>query len=75
MTQRTASAEPREISMEGVSASAAWLYPIILVAGALQAWGPPMNGALRHALTNPTTLECSASSSTRSAPVARSEPF
>ena len=21
--------------------SAAWLYPIILVAGALQAWGPP----------------------------------
>ena len=37
--------------MEGVSA--AWLYPIILVAGALQAWGPPMNGALRDALTNP----------------------
>ncbi len=33
--------------------SAAWLYPIILVAGALQAWGPPMNGALRQALTNP----------------------
>jgi bacterial/archaeal transporter family-2 protein len=33
--------------------SAAWLYPIILVAGALQAWGPPMNGALRNALTNP----------------------
>ena len=33
--------------------SSAWLYPIILVAGALQAWGPPMNGALRHALTNP----------------------
>ena len=32
---------------------AAWLYPIILVAGALQAWGPPMNGALRNALTNP----------------------
>ena len=30
-----------------------WLYPIILVAGALQAWGPPMNGALRNALTNP----------------------
>jgi transporter family-2 protein len=30
-----------------------WLYPIILVAGALQAWGPPMNGALRSALTNP----------------------
>jgi bacterial/archaeal transporter family-2 protein len=33
--------------------SAAWLYPLILVAGALQAWGPPMNGALRGALTNP----------------------
>ncbi|MCW6508959.1 DMT family transporter [Lichenifustis flavocetrariae] len=33
--------------------SAAWLYPIILVAGALQAWGPPMNGVLRNALSNP----------------------
>lgn len=33
--------------------SAAWLYPIILVCGALQAWGPPMNGALRQALSNP----------------------
>ena len=30
--------------------SPAWLYPIILVAGALQAWGPPMNGALRKSL-------------------------
>jgi bacterial/archaeal transporter family-2 protein len=30
-----------------------WLYPIILAAGALQAWGPPMNGALRNALSNP----------------------
>ncbi len=30
-----------------------WLYPIILIAGALQAWGPPMNNALRNALTNP----------------------
>jgi bacterial/archaeal transporter family-2 protein len=30
-----------------------WLYPIILAAGALQAWGPPMNSALRKALTNP----------------------
>ena len=37
--------------MENISA--AWLYPIILVAGALQAWGPPMNGALRKALANP----------------------
>ncbi len=33
--------------------SVAWLYPLILVAGALQAWGPPMNGALRGALDNP----------------------
>jgi transporter family-2 protein len=33
--------------------SAAWLYPLILAAGALQAWGPPMNGALRGALENP----------------------
>jgi transporter family-2 protein len=33
--------------------SAAWLYPIIIVAGALQAWGPPMNGTLRNSLTNP----------------------
>jgi transporter family-2 protein len=32
---------------------AAWLYPIILAAGALQAWGPPMNSALKKALTNP----------------------
>jgi transporter family-2 protein len=32
---------------------AAWLYPLILVAGALQAWGPPMNGALRKSLENP----------------------
>jgi bacterial/archaeal transporter family-2 protein len=30
-----------------------WVYPLILIAGALQAWGPPMNGALRAALTNP----------------------
>jgi len=35
------------------SLSAAWLYPLILAAGALQAWGPPMNGALRQALENP----------------------
>ncbi len=30
-----------------------WLYPLILAAGALQAWGPPMNSALRKALINP----------------------
>ncbi|SRR5579883_699140 len=30
-----------------------WLYPIILAAGALQAWGPPMNHALRESLGNP----------------------
>jgi len=33
--------------------SVGWLYPIILIGGVLQAWGPPMNGALRNALTNP----------------------
>jgi transporter family-2 protein len=33
--------------------SAGWLYPIVIVAGALQAWGPPMNNALRNAMTNP----------------------
>jgi bacterial/archaeal transporter family-2 protein len=32
---------------------AAWLYPIILIAGALQAWGPPMNNTLKKALVNP----------------------
>ena len=37
--------------MDGISS--AWLYPIILVAGVLQAWGPPMNGALRQSLANP----------------------
>ena len=37
--------------MENISA--AWLYPVILIAGALQAWGPPINGALRKALENP----------------------
>jgi transporter family-2 protein len=33
--------------------SAAWLYPIIFLCGALQAWGPPMNNALRGAMENP----------------------
>jgi transporter family-2 protein len=33
--------------------NAVWLYPIILAAGALQAWGPPMNNALRNSLENP----------------------
>ncbi|OYV38522.1 MAG: hypothetical protein B7Z80_09785 [Rhodospirillales bacterium 20-64-7] len=30
-----------------------WIYPLIIAAGVLQAWGPPMNGALRTALVNP----------------------
>jgi transporter family-2 protein len=33
--------------------SAAWLYPMIIIAGVLQAWGPPMNNALKKALVNP----------------------
>jgi len=33
--------------------SAAWLYPIIIIAGVLQAWGPSMNNALKKALINP----------------------
>jgi transporter family-2 protein len=37
--------------MSGVGAL--WLYPIIIVAGLLQAMGPPMNGTLRTSLTNP----------------------
>ena len=37
--------------MQNVSST--WLYPLILIAGALQAWGPPMNGALRKSLENP----------------------
>jgi transporter family-2 protein len=41
----------KEFEMPNISA--AWLYPIILVAGALQAWGPPMNNALRNSLENP----------------------
>lgn len=30
-----------------------WLYPIIIIAGCLQAYGPPMNGALHKAIANP----------------------
>jgi transporter family-2 protein len=37
--------------MQGLSVL--WLYVIIAVGGALQAWGPPMNGALRNSLANP----------------------
>jgi len=33
--------------------SGIYLYPIILAAGILQAFGPPMNGQLRLGLTNP----------------------
>lgn len=33
--------------------AAAWLYPLIVAAGVLQAFGPPMNGALQKALVNP----------------------
>lgn len=35
------------------SIQSVWLYPLILAAGALQAWGPPMNSALKKALQNP----------------------
>jgi transporter family-2 protein len=38
--------------------NAVWLYPLILVCGALQAWGPPMNGALRQSLSNPSWPCC-----------------
>jgi transporter family-2 protein len=31
----------------------AWLFPLIIAAGALQAWGPPMNGALQKSMNNP----------------------
>ena len=35
------------------SIGAAWLYPIIIIAGLLQALGPPMNGQLRQSMVNP----------------------
>ena len=37
--------------MDGIKT--VWIYLIIIVAGLLQAWGPPMNGALRKSLVNP----------------------
>jgi len=30
-----------------------WLYPVIIIAGILQAWGSPMNSALQKSLSNP----------------------
>jgi transporter family-2 protein len=33
--------------------SAALLYPIIIIAGELQAWGPPMNNALKKFADQP----------------------
>jgi transporter family-2 protein len=41
----------KDCEMQNISA--AWLYPIIVIAGALQAWGPPMNHTLRVSLQNP----------------------
>jgi transporter family-2 protein len=41
----------KDCEMQNISA--AWLYPIIVIAGALQAWGPPMNHNLRLSLENP----------------------
>ncbi len=41
----------KDCEMQNISA--AWLYPIIVIAGALQAWGPPMNHTLRVSLENP----------------------
>jgi transporter family-2 protein len=39
--------------MASSSASASFIYPLIIAAGMLQAWGPPMNGALQKSLVNP----------------------
>jgi transporter family-2 protein len=35
------------------SISTVWLFPLIAIAGVLQAMGPPMNAALRVSLVNP----------------------
>ena len=35
------------------TASTLLLYPFIIIAGVLQAFGPPMNGQLRQSLVNP----------------------
>ncbi|WP_058535386.1 DMT family transporter [Legionella saoudiensis] len=34
-------------------ADSIWVITFVIIAGALQAWGPPMNGALNKALVNP----------------------
>jgi len=39
--------------MQTSNLSASFIYPLIIVAGILQAWGPPMNGALQKSLVNP----------------------
>jgi len=35
------------------NANTPWIYALIILSGALQAWGPPMNGVLRVGLVNP----------------------
>ncbi|TPG67277.1 DMT family transporter [Hymenobacter nivis] len=39
--------------MQTSNLSASFIYPLIIAAGILQAWGPPMNGALQKSLVNP----------------------
>jgi bacterial/archaeal transporter family-2 protein len=43
----------KKVSRLEITMNVLWIYPLIFAAGALQAWGPPMNGALRASLTNP----------------------